>query len=466
VTSDDNDLNRSLQGAFWDLEALTVSDPTTGRPFIAAGAPHFLAVFGRDALVVSLLSLLRGTEPALSVLDVLAAHQGTVDDPRTVESPGRILHELRIGEMGVFGLEPGEPYFGSVDATPLFVVLLAECLRWGAEADRLGPLIPAARACLDWCRQHVDELGFVRSIPHPTGIGNQGWKDSGDSMVTADGATLEEQTSLAEVQGYVHEALIGMAELEEHLGDASQASSLLDEAEQLRLRFLQHFAVDEPVHVAPWLDATGSPVSVRASNVGHLLAGTLLDDDLAGRLCDRLLDPAEFSGWGIRTLAATEHAYNPLGYHLGTVWPHDTALAMRGMARRGRGTDAQRLSRALLELSRAEGDQLPELLGGFDRHDIPTPVPYPASARPQAWAAAVPIQVTAVRLGIEPSMHRGRLRFRPLLGDDEWIDVRGLVLGSRRLNIFARGTEVEVTGDVHGLQIDVIDDSTDRSGPV
>ena len=457
ITSDDARLDRSLQGALWDLEALTVAEPKSGRPFIAAGAPHFLAVFGRDALIVSLLSMLRGTEPALSVLEVLAAHQGTAEDPHTVEAPGRILHELRIGEMGVFGVTPGRPYFGSVDATPLFVVLLTECLRWGAEPDRIRSLLPAARACLDWCRTHVDRLGFIPSIPHREGIGNQGWKDSGDSMVTADGRVLDEQTTLAEVQGYFHEALIGMAELEDHLGDGSRTQALLDEAGDLRSRFLRHFEAGEPVHVAPWLDAAGSPVPVRASNVGHLLAGTILDDDLVDRLCGRLLDTAEFTGWGIRTLAATEVAYNPLGYHLGTVWPHDTALTLRGMARRGCGDGARRLAGNLLELSRAQGDQLPELLGGFDRRDIPSPVPYPASARPQAWAAAVPIQIAAVRLGIEPQLHRDHLRFRPLLGDEEWIEVRGLMLGSRRFDIHARGRAVTVTGDADGLDIEVID---------
>ncbi len=466
ITSDDRRLDRAVAGGLWDLDALTVVEPKTGRGFVAAGAPHFLAVFGRDALIVSLLSMLRGTEPALSVLEVLAAHQGAVEDQRTVESPGRILHELRIGGMGVFGLDPGHPYFASVDATPLFVVLLAECLAWGADIDRIRPLLPTARACLDWCRRHVDSHGFVPSIPHTDGIENQGWKDSGDSIVTADGRTLHEQTTLAEVQGYVHNALTGMAELEEHVGDSAHAPLLREEADRFRRRFLQHFEVGAPVHLAPWLDADGSPIAVRASNVGHLLAGGLLDNTLVEQLCDRLLEPAEFSGWGIRTLAATEPAYNPMGYHIGSVWPHDTALAMRGMARRGRRAEAQQVATALLELSEAEDDQLPELLGGFARRDIPTPVPYPSSARPQAWAAAVPLQVAAVRLGIEPELHRNRLRFRPLLDRNEWIEVRGLNLGSRRLDVLARGSEITVTGDLEGLQIEIIDGLSDPKSPL
>ena len=241
-------------------------------PFVAAGAPHFLAVFGRDALLVSLLTMLSSETAPLDTLEVLAAHQGSRHDPVTLEEPGRILHELRIGEMGVFGIEAGAPYYGSVDATPLFVVVLAECLRWGHDPDRVAALLPAARAAVEWCRRHVDRRGFVHSVPHDRGIRNQGWKDSDVAIVRPDGSAVDGTTSLVEVQGYVHEALLGLAELEELLGDPSVAPRLRSEAAAHRDRFERHFVVGGRSVVVLALDESGEQLDVRASNVGHLLA--------------------------------------------------------------------------------------------------------------------------------------------------------------------------------------------------
>ena len=453
VETSDAGFERVLRTAGWDLQALTVPDPKSGRPFTAAGSPHFLAAFGRDALLASLLAMAAGPERALETLDVLAAHQGVAHDPQTLEEPGRILHELRIGDMGVFGLEPGTPYYGSVDATPLFVVVLAECLAWGAGAARLRPLLPAARAAVDWCREHVDDLGFVQSIPHASGLPNQSWKTSADAMVRPDGSSIEGPTSSVEVQGYVHAALLGLADLEDALGDPTLAVDLRAEADDFAARFRAAFAIPGAHRLAYALDDTGTPLKVRASNVGHLLSTSLVTDADARRLATRLLDDTEFSGWGVRTLATSETAYNPLGYHVGAVWPHDTALTLRGLGQRGFADEARRLAGGLLDLALTLDGQLPELLGGFGRDEHPEPVAYPAGARPQAWAAAVPFQIVTTLLGLRPALHRQEIRVAPLLRNGERLAVRGIRLGGRLLDIVADGSHVTVEGDTRGITI-------------
>ncbi len=446
-------LQRSLDNAVWDLEALMVTEPATGRPFLAVGAPHFLAVFGRDSLIASQLAMIADPLGAMRTLEVLAHHQGTAHDKRTLEAPGRILHELRIGEMGVFGLEAGTPYYGSIDATPLFVVSLAECLRWGCPPQRVGRLLPAARSAVGWCRSHRDDRGFIHSVPHDRGITNQNWKDSGDSVVRPDGAVVCEATSPVEVQGYYHQALLALAELEATVGDRDAVESLRAEADELQARFHRHFVLAEAPHVAYVLDAAGEPIKVAASNVGHLLCSSMIDDDLAALLADRLLGAAEFSGWGLRTLSADEAAYNPLAYHLGTVWPHDTAMLLRGLSHRRFDRHTRRVADGLVDLAAAVNYQLPELLGGFDREQFPEPVPYPASARPQAWAAAVPFQIVTSLLGFQPAMHRGEIRLRPILNEGRRITVENLRLGERVIHIDATGTHAKVTGDIGDIKV-------------
>ncbi len=457
IQGSDRRLQLALDSARWDLEALTITDPRTQRAFLAAGAPHFLALFGRDSLMASLLAMLVDTGRALDTLDVLAAYQGKTHDPVTLEAPGRILHELRLGDMSVFGLDPGVPYYGSVDSTPLFVVLLAECLRWGAPTTRLSVLLPAARAAVQWCRDHTDRFGFVHSVPHDTGIDNQGWKDSDDSVVQPDGTVVREATSLVEVQGYVHSALLGLADLEEAVGEPSTAPKLRQEAAEFAERFREHFEVGGGVHIAMALDSSGQALSVRASNVGHLLATELIDDAMAQRLATRMLSADEFSGWGVRTLGANEVAFNPLGYHVGSIWPHDNAILLRGLAFRGLRRETLTLSRALIDLASAERNSLPELLGGFDRQLFPEPVPYPASARPQAWAAAVPFQIATSLLGLRPAMHRNELALRPILEPNESLTVSNLRLGDRTIHIEAQGRQARVTGDIDDLKITTAD---------
>ena len=454
IRASDHSTQRALDHAAWDLEALTITEPSTGRAFTAAGAPHFLAVFGRDSLCASLLAMVADPRRALDTLELLAAFQGQAADGATLEAPGAILHELRIGDMGVFGLDPGVAYYGSIDATPLFVLTAAESLRWGAPFDIVRSLLPAARAAVEWCRSHVDSVGFVQSVPHASGLDNQSWKDSGDAVVRPDGSVVYGSYSPVEVQGYMHEALVGLADLEAAVGDAGAAEDLRSDAAEFATRFEQHYVLeDDPALVALALDDQGEPIAVRASNAGHLLATGLISDDLAARLADRMMSDQEFSGWGVRTLASSEAAYNPLGYHVGSVWPHDNAMFLRGLARRGLGDHARRLAEALIDLAAAEQYQLPELLGGFDRTRFAEPVPYPASARPQAWAAAVPFQIVTALLGLQPEMQHGVIRLRPILTPEQRLVVHNLRLGDRVVTIEAAGREASITGDTAGLTI-------------
>ena len=455
VTTGDSRLQRALESSAWTFEALTVQEPRTGISFLAAGAPHFLALFGRDALFASILSMVADPRRTLETIEILASYQGKDRHPLTLEDHGRILHELRIGDMGVFDLDPGTAYYGSIDATPLFVVAMSEALCWGISPSQLEPLLPMARSAIAWCRAHTDKFGFIQSVPHDGGIANQNWKDSGDSIVRPDGSVVQGATSPVEVQGYFHQALYGLAELESAFGNRSEAAALFNEAETFAERFHQHFLVDEPCLVALALDASGEPIPVRASNVGHLLGTDLITDELAGRLVDRLFSEEEFSGWGVRTLAASEAAYNPLGYHVGSVWPHDNAVLLRGLAHRRFDSQTRRLAAALVELAVAERHQLPELLGGFPRTQIPEPVPYPASARPQAWAAAVPYQIVTALLGLQPEIHHNRVRIHSVLKDDQRIKISRLRLGERMIDIDARGSDATVSGDIDGLTISV-----------
>ena len=453
VSSNDRRLDHILRTSQRDLDALRVIDPATGAAFLAAGAPHFLAAFGRDALITSLLSIAGSTDRALDTLRVFANHQGTSHDPTTLEEPGRIAHELRIGDMGVFGVPPGTPYYASIDATPLFVIVLETCWRWGADPQDVTALLPAARRAMRWCRAHVDDLGFVHSQSHEQGLGNQGWKDSADSMVRTDGSIVAGQTSPAEVQGYVYQAFNALAALEADLGDHDQAAELRHEAARFAAQFERHFGLPAPVEVALALDGDGVPLAVRASNVGHLLDSGLLDDQRATRLVKRLMSSDEFSGWGVRTLAVSEAAYKPFGYHLGTVWPHDNAILLRGLVRRGFTDYARTLIDALLDLAEARNGQLPELISGLPRSASSPPVPYLSSARPQAWAAAVPIQIATSLLGLEVDAPGRTITYRPLLRSHEHLIIEDLTIGDRHITVEARGSMVSVTGDLDDLHL-------------
>jgi glycogen debranching enzyme len=397
-----------------DLAALRLygRDPD-GLPVVAAGAPWFMTLFGRDSLLTSWMTLLVDHDLAVGVLEGLARLQGTRTDERTEEQPGRIPHEVRYGGAQV--------YYGTADATPLFVMLLGECLRWGVAWERLERLLPHADRALEWVERYGDRDGdgYVEyERLSPQGLPNQGWKDSSDAIVFADGTLAQPPIALCEVQGYVYAAYRARAALARHTGDHDRARDCDARADRLRLHFDRDFWLDEAGCYALALDGGKRKVDAVASNMGHVLWTGLARPDRAARVARLLAGPDLFSGWGVRTLASSMAAYDPLSYQRGSVWPHDTAIAVAGLARYGHRHEAAEIGRGLLEAAQQQDDRLPELLGGFARDDVDSPVPYPTACSPQAWASAAPLLVLRTLLGLEPDVPAGRVQVAPARLDD------------------------------------------------
>ncbi len=442
-----------------DLSALIIELPEHQRRFIGAGAPWFQAIFGRDSILAAWQALPLGTAIALDVLDTLALFQGEVEDLRTRQSPGKILHERRIGRRQVFGLESGLTYFGSVDASALFVMLLAEAYRWGAPVERVKALLPAARRALGWCRGEATRPGgiergpFVWYTPDVRGLGNQGWKDSGDCMVHADGSQAEGPIAVAEAQSYVYEALRGLARLERDLGDPSVAHRHEHDAATLARAFEEAFWDESSSLIALALDGHAAPLRVATSNMGQCLWSGLLSPSIAERVAHRMVEPDLLMPWGLRTLSDREVAYNPLGYHLGTVWAHDSAIVAAGMARHRVVGPFRTLTSGLLDAAEAFEWRLPELFGGLDTASDGAPLPYPASCSPQAWAAGTPLLLLRSMLGLEPDVPARSLTVRSMLAKDEHLRVQGMILGGQPVTLTAVGAEVKLTGDGLGLKV-------------
>jgi len=434
-----------------DIESLRIADPRdTSRVAVAAGAPWFMALFGRDSLLVAYMCLPLDQQLAVGTLRMLAARQGRRTEARTEEQPGRILHETRFGHDAKLALGGSSIYYGSVDATPLFVLLLAELWRWGAADDDIVELLPNADQALVWCRRIADQDGdgfieYQRATEH--GLLNQGWKDSWNSIVSADGTLAAPPIALCEVQGYHYAALRGRADIADGLGDVRTARRLRAAADQLQERFDEAFWIDDLGYYAMALDASKRRVDGLASNLGHLLWTGIVPPERAGRLVELLMSEEMFSGWGIRTLATSMRAYNPLSYHNGSVWPHDTALAAHGLARYGFTEQAGRVARALLDAAAAMSGRLPELFAGFSREEYAEPVAYPTSCSPQAWASAAPLLALRAAFGFEVDVPAGTVSASPGLPPEMLpTQVAGVQLGSGRVDLAADADGVRFSG--------------------
>jgi glycogen debranching enzyme len=417
-------------GAAWrqaraDMASLLLTAP--GGSFIpAAGLPWYLAIFGRDAAIATMQTMLLGPELALGTLRQLAAFQGTKDDAFREEEPGKIPHEVRTGELAMLEHIPHQRYYGSVDATPLYVMLFVQACRWagwlppvGEEASPRGPmpptlseLLPAVERAMGWIDAHGigrDGLVWYRRR-NRYGIRNQAWKDSHDSYRFADGRIADVPIAAVEVQGYVVAAKLGLADCYVALGRGEDAARLRVEAEQLRQRIDDAFWMpDHGIH-AMGLERHGRQIDSVTSNPGHLLWAGALSPERATSVSDRLLERDMFSGWGIRTMSNRMGAYNPISYHNGTIWPHDNSLISAGMARYGYKAKAWRVIDALLDASASDPDhRLPELYAGFDRRATPTLVGYPVACAPQAWATGAVVMSVQVMLGLLPGGNRPRL---------------------------------------------------------
>jgi glycogen debranching enzyme len=407
VVSTDPRLGRLLDQSLSDLASLRIVDAGhVDRAVVAAGAPWFMTLFGRDSLLTSWMALPFEPGLAAGVLASLADLQGRRDDPVADEQPGKILHELRRhGGGGPFASR--HRYYGTVDATPLFVMLAAEAQRWGALAvEDHEWLSPAVTDALDWLQGQADGNGdgFVDyRRGDPAGLVNQGWKDSWDGVTFADGTVAAAAPiALAEVQGYAYAALLGAAELATVLPVGRDAGELRQRAAELRTRFNERFW-DERGWFVTAIDGEGRPADSLTTNPGHALWCGIAEPELAARHLDWFTDPALWTGWGLRTLATTMGAFDPLSYHNGSVWPHDSAICAAGAARYGRWDVVDLLRNGALDAAMRFGGRPPELFAGLSRDDVPMPVAYPSSCSPQAWAAASVLLHLRSMLGLEPA---------------------------------------------------------------
>jgi glycogen debranching enzyme len=373
----------------------------------AAGLPWFLTLFGRDSLVTSYQALPFAPELAATTLRVLAQLQGTQVDDFRDEEPGKMPHELRFGELTVFNERPHSPYYGSADATPLFLVLLDEYERWTGDADLVHELEPAARAGLAWIDDFGDRDGdgYVEYERRNTesGLENQCWKDSWNSIMWSDGTLAKLPRATCEIQGYVYDAKRRCARLAREVWDDPALAAKLDrEAHELKRRFNRDFWLDERGHYALALDGEKQRVDTLTSNIGHLLWSGIVDDEKAAKCVQHLLDDRLFSGWGVRTMAEGEGGYNPIGYHQGTVWPHDNAFIALGLRRYGYDEAGSRLAKCILEAAQYFLGRLPETFAGYARGQTRFPVEYPTACSPQAWSSGTPLLLLRVLLGLEP----------------------------------------------------------------
>jgi glycogen debranching enzyme len=437
-----------------DLDLLLNDGPAPGGRYLAAGIPWFVTLFGRDSLIAAYEALPFRPELAVQTLRVLAASQAIDEDPSRDAEPGKILHELRSGEMALAGEIPHSPYYGSVDSTPLWLVLLGETIAWTGDLALLDELWPNAIAALQWMDRWADHDGdgFLDYERHaPRGLVNQGWKDSYDAIRDRSGAILEPPIALIEAQGYAYDARRRMADLARMKGETALADGLGATADDLRNRVDAAFWVGDLGYYAMALDPDGRMADAVGSNAGHALWSGIVPDERVPSVADRLLGPELNTGWGVRTFAIGQPGYNPIGYHTGAVWPHDTAIVAAGLKRYGRDDEANQLATRVIEsASFAPDHRLPELFCGFDRATTPTPVPNPVACSPQAWSAAAPLLLLRTMLGMRADSSRGQIELvRPHL--PPWVDrltLQGVRVGAGSVDLLIHKWRGTTTAEV------------------
>ena len=406
------DLDRAYPRSVSDLASLRLRGGNGLGNLPAAGMPWFMTVFGRDTLITCMQTLMFGPELARSALEVLAELQSTTDDPSHDAEPGKIVHEIRRGKAASNWFES---YYGTIDATPLYLILLSEVWRWTDDEALARQFKEPALRALGWIDDWGDRDGdgFVEYEKRgETGLENQSWKDSGDSQRFSDGSLAHPPIAPVEVQGYVYDAKRRMAELAREVWRDRELAERLDrEAEELRERFDEAFWSDERGgFFVLALDGEKRQVDSLCSNIGHLLWSGIVKPDRVDQVVDRLMGADLWSGWGVRTMSAADAGFNPLSYHNGTVWPHDNSLIAWGLARHARWPEAQRIIRRTLHAAGHFDYQLPEVFAGLPRADTPFPIAYPTAARPQAWAAGAPVLLLQILLGLRPDQRHHQLR--------------------------------------------------------
>ncbi|HET6849262.1 MAG TPA: glycogen debranching N-terminal domain-containing protein [Gaiellales bacterium] len=450
LVTDWEELRNTYHRSLADLAALRMR-PRQGsvqlRDLPAAGLPWFMTVFGRDTLITSYQTMLLGSNLAAGTLEALAALQAPRRDDERDSEPGKIVHEVRVGRVAAEG--GAFPYYGSVDSTLLFLILLSELYRWTGDVDTIAALHQPAMGALAWMRKQadLDGDGFIeyhRRSKH--GLESQSWKDSWDSMRFHDGTVARTPIATAEVQGYAYDARLRTAELARQVWqDEALAAALEREAAQLRERFNADFFNEQGGFFVLGLDQDKRQIDSLCSNIGHLLWSGIVDEDRAGLIAEQLMSHTLNSGWGVRTMSDGDRGFNPIGYHTGTVWPHDNSLVMAGLVRYGYRQYANRIATSMLTAARHFDYRLPEVFAGYSREMTPFPVAYPTACSPQAWATGAPVLFMTCMLGLRPDPSTGRLHADAVLPEAcQRLELRGVAALGRRYDINVRGGHAEV----------------------
>lgn len=461
LTTDWAPLGLAVHRGQEDLGSLRIFGPQfPDGAVIAAGAPWFMTLFGRDSLITAWMALLVDPDLSLGVLEALARYQGKEENPRTDEEPGRILHEMRIAHADDLGFENSNVYYGASDSTPLFVMLLGELRRWGLAPGLIDRLMPAADRALEWIEKYGDRDGdgyveYQRATDQ--GIRNQAWKDSFDAIRFADGRLARTPLATAEIQGYVYAAYRARSYFAHEAGDEQLAKKYEDKASALKEAFNRDFWMEDKQCFAMALDRDKQQVDAVASNMGHCLWTGIVDAEKAPAVARALMTQEMFSGWGVRTLATSMFGYNPIGYHTGAVWPHDSVICAAGLMRYGFAEEAQKIITGVLEASVSSNGRLPELFSGLDRGELSTTVSFPTSCSPQAWSAASPLLGLRTLLRFEPSVPQRQLFLAPTLPHNiHYLKLERIPLDGRRITIEIDRETVTIEG--LGDDIDVIND--------
>lgn len=462
VRTANDTVRRAWEQAVRDLESLRLEDPTFERGVVvpAAGVPWFMTLFGRDTLIVSMQAISGYPEFASGAIRRLGALQATADDPVRDMEPGKILHEIRHGELTETGILPYTPYYGTHDATPLYLIVVSYLYHWLGDPNAVRRWLPNVEAALRW----IDEWGdrdrdgfqeYATRSPH--GYGNQGWKDAFDAVPHADGELAPPPIALVELQGYVYDAKLRIADLFDLLDRPKEARRLRAQAVRLFDRFNETFWWDAEDTYYLGLDGSKRPIESVASNPGHLLQSGIVPPERAARLVRRLMAGDLWSGWGIRTLSSDHVAYNPFSYHTGSVWPHDNAVIAGGFRRYGFAAEAAQVARGMFDAAeRLAMHRLPELFSGLPRPEAAFPVQYLGANVPQAWAAGAILRLVAVLCGIHARSDATgrRIYLDPALPD--WLpelSLRDLRAGRGSLSIDFRGGDVTVASNTTGFEV-------------
>jgi glycogen debranching enzyme len=443
--------NRTLRTTEEDLGSLRIFDPEfPDQAVVAAGAPWFMTLFGRDSLITSWMALLADPGLAEGTLRSLSRYQGSKVDPLSEEEPGRIPHEMRWGLAKSLARGSGSLYYGTADATPLFVMLLGELRRWGLSREIVDELLPHADRALEWIQSFGDRDGdgFVEyRRATDEGLINQGWKDSFDGISFRNGRLAEAPIALCEVQGYAYAAYLARAHFAAEAGEKETVERWTGAAEALKTSFNEQFWLTSEGYFAVGLDGDKKPIDSITSNVGHCLWTGIVDEEKAAQVAERLVSSEMFSGFGVRTLSSEMGLYNPVSYHNGSVWPHDNALIVAGLMRYGFVDAAERIMTGIIDAAEHFDGRLPELFSGLPRAQFPAPVSYPTACSPQAWAAATPLGLVRSMLRFDPWIPQDRLWLAPAvpakLGE---LTVANVPLAGNRLFITVRDGIAEVQG--------------------